>query len=1016
MTQRKFKLDLLIILFGFAAFLLCSLWLGVWFQLNEEYRNLERDHLNKNQALARTFAEHCVHVLRQADHASHLYQELYVRTGGKLSLSEFLNENIELRRVLGSDVDARIRILDTGGAVIDSSAPEDQRQSFSAHSFFQQHASRPSTSMLVNTPTQQHTSWVIQMSRRLQKPDGSFGGVIAVQIDPINLVDQYDYNELGKEGMLMLRNSHGLAVQRIGHGLQRRSNVRINHQISADGQERLLLTSNDGQARLFSMRDLPEFMVQAIVGLPQEAMLSKYRSYRQIYIGYAGLVSFLIIFGAVLLTHQTRRMRSSMRAAKKAEAILSAAAEGSLDAFYILRCERNAQDEITDFRITNVNLRGARLLGVPRKRLIGQKLCEVLPQFRAAGYFANYVKVVQTGAALEEEYEIDIPQISARWLHHQIVTIGDGVAITVRDISARKQAELETRNNRNFLQSLIDYLPVLVSVTKLEPGPSGLQATALVTWNRTAAQLSGFPATEVLNRPCIEAFPAATAQGMREREEKFLQLYAELGPGAEMDREENLVRSDGTVCYLRTISVPILGENGQANYLLCIGEDISLRRAHELQLRKNQAEMQAVNDASPLGLVGADKFGWCTYVNRTFEDIAGISREQALGDGWMQAIYQPDRNQIFKAFDFLIETQKSYQGVLRFAHADGRLVWASVKIAAVRVDDKVEGYVGSVDDITQRREAELALQESEARLRTITNTMPAMVAYIDAQERYRFHNQAYEREIGIDMRNSDGKTVLEVVGPKRYQVIAPYIRRALAGEVVTYEDDLSQNGVYRVLEANYIPQFAQDGVTVIGFHVMRQDITAKKIEEQRLLQLAQLDVLTGLSNRAGFMQKLRDAMERSRQHASLLALMYMDIDHFKSVNDTYGHHTGDLLLTAFAQRLCHSLRASDSVARLGGDEFTVVMENVMRSQDAQGVAEKIVQAMRQPFVLEQQTLNISTSIGIAFFLGGDSSAEALINQADMMLYQSKRNGRNTWRAAPFGLITPMTKDGAQERG
>ena len=147
--------------------------------------------------------------------------------------------------------------------------------------------------------------------------------------------------------------------------------------------------------------------------------------------------------------------------------------------------------------------------------------------------------------------------------------------------------------------------------------------------------------------------------------------------------------------------------------------------------------------------------------------------------------------------------------------------------------------------------------------------------------------------------------------------------------------------------------------TVVGFHVVITDITRQKLEERRLVNLARIDPLTGVVNRAGFELRLAEAMGRSRSAGALMALLYLDIDHFKRINDRFGHHTGDGLLRAFAGRLAQTLRSSDFVARLGGDEFTVIMEGLPKPEVAATVAAKIVQAMSTPFVIEQQTITVT---------------------------------------------------------
>lgn len=296
-------------------------------------------------------------------------------------------------------------------------------------------------------------------------------------------------------------------------------------------------------------------------------------------------------------------------------------------------------------------------------------------------------------------------------------------------------------------------------------------------------------------------------------------------------------------------------------------------------------------------------------------------------------------------------------------------------------------------------ESAAALRESEARIRTIANTVPAMIAYIDSDTTYRFHNAAYDREFGLADKDVNGRTIREIVGDERYAGLEPYIRRVMNGETVVFEESDLRDGVERTLEVTYIPQFAEDRSAVVGFHVMRQDITMQKREKTRLLRLAQVDVLTGLTNRAGFEQKLGDAMAAADAGKHLMAVMYMDIDHFKPVNDTYGHDVGDALLKAFSSRLTHTLRASDTIARLGGDEFTIIMEKINKPEDASVTASKIVAAMRLPFDLNGISVSISTSIGLAYYGGEGRTPEDLLKEADKLLYKAKQEGRDTFRAA-----------------
>lgn len=176
------------------------------------------------------------------------------------------------------------------------------------------------------------------------------------------------------------------------------------------------------------------------------------------------------------------------------------------------------------------------------------------------------------------------------------------------------------------------------------------------------------------------------------------------------------------------------------------------------------------------------------------------------------------------------------------------------------------------------------------------------------------------------------------------------------------------------------------------------DVSARKSLEQRLLHQATHDVLTGLPNRSLFHDRLNQAIARSARGGTLMAVMYLDIDKFKGINDTLGHDMGDQLLRAFSRRLVDCVRTTDTVARLGGDEYAVVLEDLGLRENGERIAEKIVTAMRPEFMLENRSLAISTSVGIAFYQGKtEISQDQLIKQADEALYQAKGAGRNNYK-------------------
>lgn len=201
------------------------------------------------------------------------------------------------------------------------------------------------------------------------------------------------------------------------------------------------------------------------------------------------------------------------------------------------------------------------------------------------------------------------------------------------------------------------------------------------------------------------------------------------------------------------------------------------------------------------------------------------------------------------------------------------------------------------------------------------------------------------------------------------------------------------------------------GVTESGenkeFFAFLRDISQRKATEKELHHRAQHDALTSLPNRTLFADRLSQSIARAKRSGRLVAVMYLDIDHFKRINDSFGHAVGDELLQAFAHRLNASVREPDTVARLGGDEFTVLAEGLQTSDDASVLAEKIVQRVAEPIETRTTVLHISTSIGVALYSrDGDQDSNQLLVRADQALYQAKRDGRNTFRIANDEISKP----------
>jgi diguanylate cyclase (GGDEF)-like protein/PAS domain S-box-containing protein len=293
--------------------------------------------------------------------------------------------------------------------------------------------------------------------------------------------------------------------------------------------------------------------------------------------------------------------------------------------------------------------------------------------------------------------------------------------------------------------------------------------------------------------------------------------------------------------------------------------------------------------------------------------------------------------------------------------------------------------------MAEREEAESGRAASERRLRLITDNLPVLISYIDRAHCFRFGNATYDKWFGVAPDQMVGMSVATLLGAQTAAEIHPHLEQAFAGHTVTHEIRIAVKGDPRILQATYIPDFQPDG-QVAGAYSLVSDMTHVKEVEEQLLQLARVDTLTGIANRRMFSETLHHALERARR-GKPLALAYLDIDHFKKINDTHGHGVGDEVLKEFARRLSAGVRATDTAARLSGDEFVVILEEIGTRAEAEHTAAKIVEGMRQPFRTSAGPVQASTSVGVALSQPRQTQ-EQLLAAADSALYAAKGKGRN----------------------
>ncbi|MDM4766585.1 diguanylate cyclase [Pelomonas sp. SE-A7] len=469
--------------------------------------------------------------------------------------------------------------------------------------------------------------------------------------------------------------------------------------------------------------------------------------------------------------------------------------------------------------------------------------------------------------------------------------------------------------------------------------------------------------------------------------------------GDPMHMHRTLNRRDGSqiLVSLRTAPLRVSGKVvGQAGTVTDITEVAERERAQRM--------LQAIFDMTPDYVAQMKPDGRLVYLNPAARQRISLARDASLdGLSYLSfvAFTEPDRfrNEILP----VAMQQGHWSGRSLLKAPDGALVPVDNTVLVHRNEQgDVELISGVMRDLSAEVLAERERLRSEAMLRSVANSAQVMIAVLDTEQHYLFFNKAYADHFGTTLEAWRGRPIRELIGEAQYATSLPAIEAALQGRHRDLEKAYADRPEQVILDVRYSP-LRLDGGEIAGAICIARDVTAAKAEEARLRHASQTDTLTQLLNRNGFHLAADEKLAHARQHNHLMALLYVDLDRFKPVNDQYGHPMGDALLRAVAGRIRNALRPSDLAARLGGDEFAVLLAALHSREDAEKVAAKLVQAIGAAFMIDQHELHIGASVGFCVAWGGEADLEAMVAEADARLYEAKRAGRGTWRGSDLQL-------------
>jgi len=428
-------------------------------------------------------------------------------------------------------------------------------------------------------------------------------------------------------------------------------------------------------------------------------------------------------------------------------------------------------------------------------------------------------------------------------------------------------------------------------------------------------------------------------------------------------------------------------------------------RVNEL-LERNQALFQAmVRDSNDIMAV-LDPNGAIVYASPAAERILGLDIEPLIGTSVFELIHPDDRRVALEAFHDVIEHgQEADRVECRLRHVGGG--WRAVEVLGTNLfdDPSVHGLVISARDLTDRRRAEADLREAQERFRSAFEHAPIGMALVSLDGRLFRVNRALVGILGRSEHELLRASIDGLSHPDDCAIARRAIGGLLAGEVPS--DQHEQRFVHQDGHAVWMSLSTSLVRDVEGrplyFVSQMEDITERKASGEALAHQAIHDPLTGLPNRALFVQRLGRELTRVAQIHERIAVLFLDLDHFKVVNDSLGHSAGDRLLVSVADRLKAAMSPSDVVARFGGDEFVVLSQNVSSEETAELMAERLAAVIAKPVALVEGEVFVTASIGIALSDGTTDTPETLLRNADAAMYRAKDRGRD--RAELFDAPT-----------
>ena len=631
------------------------------------------------------------------------------------------------------------------------------------------------------------------------------------------------------------------------------------------------------------------------------------------------------------------------------------------------------------------------LYGLPREDVIGKKPEEVLGVEGSQALTPDRDRAMKSEALTYERAVIDVVG-RTRWIRARCVPDLNfdgsvrGEYVVGHDITDLKLAQDALAARESQLRAIMDGVPAPVAYIDHDERCHYVNRTFLQYFGLTVDQIGYLRLRDIVGQSLHQSAQAMLSRALEGESTSFDRLV----PGANGARRWMTIRV-----------VPDAGPSGEVHGAFVLMNDIhGLKQAQEA-LRASEGELRLIMDNVPARVSYIDRDYRYRFLNGHNEQWLGASRDAMTG----RAISEVAGAARFETLKPLLDRVLEGEVVsteMRLPQPSGEMQWEAIHYAPNRDSDgNVIGIYAVHTDIHDQKRNEDALRHANWMLSShMSNTPLAVLEWDRDQKLVRWSPQA-EVIFGWDEKTMLGRSITNnpLLHEDNAKTMSELIDRLLSGHEpreTSITKNYRQDGNTVWCEWYHSALVGDDG-KVVSLLSFVQDVSSRMQAEERLQYMATHDGLTGLPNSVLLNDRLEAALVRARRSSGRVGVMFLDLDHFKDVNDTLGHRIGDLLLKELARRIRAALRESDLLARVSGDEFVIVMEDFPDESAPELVARKVLDEVRRPFHLEGHELHVSGSLGLALHPEDGGDAETLLKNADAAMYHAKELGRNGFR-------------------